>query len=41
MFSANFAFQNPDQSQVTPADTVWGAPLEATKADAKAPGQYV
>jgi hypothetical protein len=41
MFSTNFAFQNPDQSQVTPADTVWGAPLEVPKADAKAPGQYV
>jgi hypothetical protein len=38
-FKYNFALQQ-DQSQVTPADTVWGAP-EAPKTDTKAPGQYV
>ena len=39
-FAGTFVFQNPDQSQVAPVDTILGAP-EAPKTDTKAPGQYV
>ncbi len=41
-FTGTFNVQNPDQSQLTPADTVWGAAPETPKADTvKPPGQYV